>query len=541
MSESNFHQITVHQNGSFTPKSLDYVPHPKGVGYEFFETMKKNEDKTFLIDAFTGVQKTYGEVLQSCVRTALKMQSYGVSPEDIVTINAPTTLHTCVPFIASFFIGATMANLDPLLTLTESLHLMKQINPKMIFVDEEDVDTLETVLESTGKSAIIVVFGNSDKYITFSEFLETNENENNFVPVPCEGSKTGLILFTSGTSGLPKGVCLSHSSYLERIAILLSIGVCYDRFLAFSRLYWITAVIHWGIIILSGSSRIVLPHFDPAWAWDAIKNHKPTFMFISPYQIATLCSEAYLQELDTSCIRRVCTAGGVIFPDQMVFYRKIFSKSEVVSILGSTETGALTDFCTNTIVGKEFLNSKINSLGSFLSGISYKVVDLDSGKAVGPNTYGELRIKSKCQFTGYYNLKVEDAWDSDGWFKTGDLVYYDEDFFLFYVERLKELLKFQTKQVPPKVVESVLQTHPNVLEVCVVGVFDRVDGEHPLALVVLKNSSECNIEEKLCKYVAERLEDKYRLRAGVKILDNLPKTATGKVHLRQLKKTYIYS
>lgn len=162
------------------------------------------------------------------------------------------------------------------------------------------------------------------------------------------------------------------------------------------------------------------------------------------------------------------------------------------------------------------------------------MVDPDSRKQLGPNQKGELLIKTDTQMNGYFNLDSCDALDSDGWLKTGDIVYYDEDYCFYIIDRVKEMLKFQSWHVPPAAIESILLSHPAIEAAVVVGIPHPIDGDHPLAVVVIKKSyavSETEIED----YIAERVHDRMRLRGGVKFVNSIPLTPSGKIKRRDIR------
>ena len=161
------------------------------------------------------------------------------------------------------------------------------------------------------------------------------------------------------------------------------------------------------------------------------------------------------------------------------------------------------------------------------------MVDTDTEKTVGFNQPGELRVKSTFVMNGYYNKYCSDTFDEDGWLKTGDIVYYDEDFCFYVVDRIKEAFKYQGWFIAPTVLENELMNHPAVKIAVVVGI-PKDDGHHPMGLVVLKDGFRVS-EEEIEKFVEERVSERQRLRAGVKFIDSVPLTVTGKVMRRKLK------
>lgn len=138
---------------------------------------------------------------------------------------------------------------------------------------------------------------------------------------------------------------------------------------------------------------------------------------------------------------------------------------------------------------------------------------------------------------GYYKMDSSDAWDSDGFLKTGDIAYYDEDHFFFIVDRIKELLKYQKWHISPVKLEAILLTHPTVLACIVIGIPHQVDGDHPMGVVVLKESAVGTVkEEELQKFVDDQVGHHQKLRAGVKFIKKFPVTVTGKISRVQTKR-----
>ncbi|KAJ8939525.1 hypothetical protein NQ314_011092 [Rhamnusium bicolor] len=163
------------------------------------------------------------------------------------------------------------------------------------------------------------------------------------------------------------------------------------------------------------------------------------------------------------------------------------------------------------------------------------VVDLDTEEVLGPNQEGELRVKTDRIMNGYYNQDCQDQFDEEGWFKTGDIVKYDENCCLFVVDRVKELIKYTSTSVQPANIERELLKHPSVKQAVVIGKPHETDGEHPMAIIILNENYKDTTPEEIQKYIEERLLYKEKLRGGVIFVDSMPMSTSDKVKRRQLK------
>lgn len=136
---------------------------------------------------------------------------------------------------------------------------------------------------------------------------------------------------------------------------------------------------------------------------------------------------------------------------------------------------------------------------------------------------------------GYYGIDSSDCWDKDGYIRTGDMLYYDEDKYFYHVDRIKEMLKYKSWHVQPNVIENVILQHPAVLKAVVVGIPHPHDGDHPMALIIIKKGYENVTEDEVTIFANERLDDRQQLRGGLRIIKNLPLTPTGKIQRMQIR------
>ncbi|KAB0792323.1 hypothetical protein PPYR_14282 [Photinus pyralis] len=514
-----------------------FVLEPKGLGYALFECMSRNRHLIAQIDPISGVKDTYEHLLGRCVGAALKMRSIGIRPKDVITTCTLNHLNSCVPVIAAIFLGAIPACLDPRLGRSEMTHHIKLAKPKIAFVDQGSIELVEETCAEAGVDVQIVTFAESDRYTEFGEFVTERDDE--FHPYEVgDGRETASILFSSGTTGLPKGICLSHQSLLGQGNLLISRGICFQTTLTYSTYHWLSATFALVSAVLTGGCRVVTSLFTPRTFWTILERYSITNVLFTPVHAMELLRNGRPEAVNTSQLRDVIIGGDILSSHPLEELRAMFPGTNCNLSYGQTElSGLIVNF--NRLDRREMalMRSKPGSSGLLVPGFSCKIVEPSTGATLGPNQTGELCFKGDFVMNGYYNSDSSDRWDADGWLRTGDLGYYDEDFCFFIVDRIKETFKVKSFHISPSFIEGVLLTHPAISLAAVVGLPDEENGNAPLAVVCLKEGSHAVGEEDVVKYVAERMHDKYALRGGVKFVDTLPLTTTGKIkkyHLREL-------
>lgn len=460
-------------------------------------------------------------------------------------------MNSCVPFIASQFLACRIVSFDPTLSREDTKHLMKQLKPNIIFVSENAKQLFESVTEELNYETEIVIFGNDLKHTSFTEFL-TEEDVEDFEPVEVKSlMDTAVIIFSSGTSGLPKGICLNHYGiscqsrdmkdfcfaredcfkFLIKEKELQAVNVS----LSYATLYWISTVLSVTTSILYGYCRLLSIKFDPQEIWYLIEKWKVSALFLPPHLLIEMARNKPKEPVDISSISCVRFGGSSISKEQIIWIRNVFKNVLIKQACGQTEISG--SYCNSNVKNEKdlkMIEDKPDSIGRAIKGFTYKVTDLETGEALGPYKTGELRLKTKFQMNGYLNLDSSHCWDVEGFLKTGDVVYYDEENWFYFVDRIKEMLKYKSWHVTPASIEAILLEHPAVHESVVVGVPHDEDGDHPCAFVVLKKGIKATSEE-IMKFVNEKVEDRKKLRGGVYIVEKLDVTPSGKIKRNHLK------
>ncbi|GLV33979.1 uncharacterized protein CBL_11138 [Carabus blaptoides fortunei] len=517
------------------PEDAKCVPDNRGFGALCFDKMVEFGERTAQIDALTDESLTYKQLLHKCIRVAMAMESMGTQPDDIVMLCTYNSTESYIPILAAQFLGLRVASLDPTLVLDELQHLINIVKPRFVFTVPECTSVIVTALGALNLSSTIIEFGGSKQYISFKSLLEPVEGEATFRPKLAEDIfDTAFIVFSSGTTGMPKGICVSHYGLLYNAAIFERYYCDMQSTLYYTSSYWISHVLCNTMTIMAGGRRIICRDFDAKTVIQYVEKYKVTFMFLAPTATyAMTANEETFNNYNTASFTTMMISGSTIAPAQLNKLRKLLPHTVVTHVYGLTElSGMIAGFPRDRA-------AEINtySVGQIIAGMSCKIVDPETNEILGLNQRGELMIKSNTKMNGYYNKEEEtrQAVDEDGYIYTGDIGYFDDDNSLHIVDRLKSMFKYKSWHIIPAELESVLMRHQDVLEAVVIGVPHEEDGDVPMAVIIPKPGSQAS-ERDIITYFNKQVNDRKQLRAGVKFVSHLPKTSTGKYNRRSLLK-----
>lgn len=245
-------------------------------------------------------------------------------------------------------------------------------------------------------------------------------------------------------------------------------------------------------------------------------------------------------DLNEMKLEAILTGGSTILEQQILDIRRHFPGINVYQAFGQTETsGIITYHDIERANRKKFMLDKPGSCGYLRSGITCKIVNPETEETLGPNRIGELRLKTEFLMNGYHNMETRDCYDNNGWYKTGDLMYYDNDEYFYHIDRIREMFKFRQIHIQPVLLEDVLLSHPAVLKAAVIGIPDVHDGHHPMGVVILKDNVKNITEDDIKYFYDNQVDEPKKLRGGVKILKEFPVTVTGKILKREMLKMIV--
>jgi 4-coumarate--CoA ligase len=518
------------------PKKRAALLEMTSLGEFFFNQADRFGSHICQVDANINKSETYSSVKQRSVRLAIALRKRGITSKDVILCCSKNTIDNTIPILAALYLGAKVVNLDSTLGVRNSKHLVSLVCPTIIFVEDSSVGFIESSLEQTNLTPTIIVFGDSDEYEQFSELVRPQEDEEEFRPVKVDIHDTAVMFFSSGTTGLPKAICHSHYSFLQMLTIGQEYGYNYGSTLHFTTFYWISGMAILANTFMDGSARVFCDDVDGETILKIIQDYKLSAIFMAPVYTYKLTRAENLSKYDTSSLRYLLTGGTPISPEQTKRLNNLFENGEIIFGYGMTEVGRISSFYPET--NKKLMKIKPSSCGQVAPETSVKIVDPGTEEVLGPNREGAIRVKSPGVMVGYYNLDSSQCFDSDGFLKTGDLGYYDEDKCLYVVGRLREMFKYKSWHIVPSAIEGVILEHPAVKEAVVIGIPREDDGEVPAACVVLKDGCVVTNEE-IERFVVERVPDREKLRGGVAFATELPKTPTGKVIREEVQKSFL--
>jgi acyl-CoA synthetase (AMP-forming)/AMP-acid ligase II len=475
-----------------------------------------------LIDGTTGETLTYGDLLRLVPATAQSLATLGVQAGDVVALMSPNRPAWAAAFYGALAAGATITALNPQLTEREVSRQLRESHAVALIAD---TSAMPVAVAASAAAAIPVIDLTSLCNATVGETAVAAHAHQGTSANP--ESDVAVLAYSSGTTGLPKGVLLTHRNL---VACLCQHEAVYhvdsrDVFLAvlpFFHIYGMSIILGYGL--RHGVTIVTMPRFDAARYLALIGERRVTRLHLAP-PLAAIVAAADPQ-LDLGSVRHAMS-GAAPLDAATVVALEVRLRCSVGQGYGMTEASP-----GITWVPDAGAESAAGSVGHLLPGTQARVVDpVTLHDAVGS---GELWIRGPQVMRGYLEnpAATDDAIVEDGWLRTGDAVRIDEAGTVWVVDRLKEIIKYKGYQIAPAELEAVLREHPLVVDVAVIGVADALAGEIPKAFVVRRKID--LTDAALMAWCAERVAPYKRPRA-VEFVESIPRSTSGKVLRRILR------
>ncbi|XP_059616542.1 luciferin 4-monooxygenase-like [Phlebotomus argentipes] len=512
--------------GGCIPRMFD----PKiSVGKAALFILNQNPDFVAQINDNSGIQKTNREIHDCVVNIAVNLRKLGCSKGDVVGFISRNNEFIGPAVLAAFLLAAPVNSLDTMFSKDEIIHMYSITQPKFIFCESDKVPVLTEALKVLQCNAKIIVFGERiDDLLHITDILKNSEPLEDFVFPDVDEHTCAVIICSSGTTGLPKGVSLTHN----HILYMGSYGFTDElekpcSMICYSSLYWYSGLVTLAISSLTSVTRIITTDpFSPELFYNMIMRYRPRILFTGPIQLSAILNHPLLNEQTMDCVQYYTCVGSIVPQSLWEKAKHYLPNGEIYNGYGMSEVG---------FVSREPQKTPRYSVGKLIAGIHVKIID-ESGKRLGIGERGELCFKTDIMFLCYYNNpeQTAKALDEDGWIHSGDLGYFDEDGLLHIIGRNKDILKYNNYVVSPAEVENMILTIPGVLQAVVVGVSHPVSIDLPAAAVVRKNDATVT-EQEILTVIENKLSDAKRLRGGVYFVDSVPLTPSGKVKKNLVK------
>lgn len=490
---------------------------------------------------YKGKDITYGEFEQAVGQFASVIRHLNIQKGDHIALLLGNRPEFLISLYAAMRAGVTVIPINPIYTMDEITYIVNNGDVKAIIAEETFLEKIEKGLNAFPQVETYIICESSnnieEKVSILSESVKEkvklfNKELNSInTLVDCDEidhEDTAVILYTSGTTGYPKGAMLSHKNLYSNARDVSNhfLMSSEDRIIATLPLFHVFGLtVVANAPLLKGAKILIAPRFSPSEIYELADIQRATVFAGVPTMLNFLCQYSNGNPESFSNLR-LAISGGAPLPISVLDSFEQRFNIKVSEGYGLSEAAPVT--CFNPLNRER----KPGSIGMSIPNVENRVVD-DQGNEVPIGEVGELVVRGPNVMKGYYKLPEETSIAiRDGWLYTGDLAKKDEDDYFYIVDRKKDLIIVGGYNVYPREVEEVLYSHPNVLETAVVGIPDPDFGETVYAYVTLKenNSTICDLQQFCAKSLA-----KYKIPEVIEFIDHIPKNSTGKILKRELK------
>lgn len=503
---------------------MNYSDYPSLIQLLLRTKDRHSEDPAFQTEKQT---ISYSQFFDLARQFSASLTRHQLVAGDRVGLLLPNIPEFIIAYYGILMAGCIVVPINTMFRQNEIKYILKDCECKVVIFSQDLEEQMVGIVDQNEDKLIPVVFGTSENndFINWDSFLDHDSED---VPVyDADPDRDGVILYTSGTTGYPRGAVLTHSNLSSNAIACVQAGAVTSRdillgILPFYHSFGQTVVMN--TCIVSGALNLMLPKFEPNLVIKTIQSHNVTILAAVPTMVKILV-DSQNQPVELPSIR-LCLSGGAKL-DQSIYHDfKAKFNHHIYEGYGLTETSPVVSF------NPMDYRSKVGSVGLPLAGIDVKIVD-ENGSEVIPGNEGEIVVKGPNVMKCYLN-KPEATKEilKDGYFYTGDIGKIDDDGYIYILDRKGDMIIKGGFNIYPKEVEEIISYYPKVREVAVIGVPDPVQGEEVKAYISLKSSKRVSKKE-IIEYCHEHMAI-YKCPKYITFLHSLPKSSSGRILKRKL-------
>ncbi|KAI9092212.1 hypothetical protein K1719_027712 [Acacia pycnantha] len=511
-----------------------YIPKHLPLHSYCFENLAEFGSRPCLINAPTGDIYTYYDVELTARRVASGLNKLGVGQGDVIMVLLPNSPEFVFSFLGASLRGAMTTAANPFFTAAEVAKQAKASKAKLIVTQSNFFEKVKDI-----DVKLIFVDSPPDGHAHFSELSQADEKD---IPeVEIKPDDAVALPYSSGTTGLPKGVMLTHKGLVTSIAQQVDgenpnlyfhhedVILCV---LPLFHIYSLNSVLLCGL--RAKAAIMLMPKFEINALLGLVQKYKVSIAPVVPPIVLAISKSPDIDKYDLSSVRVLKSGGAPLSKELEDSVRAKFPKARLGQGYGMTEAGPV--LTMSLAFAKEPMEVKAGACGTVVRNAEMKIVDPETSQSLPRNHPGEICIRGDQIMKGYLNdpEATKRTIDEEGWLHTGDIGYIDEDDELFIVDRLKELIKYKGFQVAPAELEALLLSHPHISDAAVVPMKDEAAGEVPVAFVVRSNGHTQTTEDDIKQFVSKQVVF-YKRISRVFFIDAIPKSPSGKILRKDLR------
>lgn len=513
------------------------IPNVSVYEYLFGSLEKQDSERVAIIDPYSKVELDFASLVGQIDAFAGALAAKGAETGTVLGLLCPNSAAFAVAFHGSLRLGAVLTTINSLYTAGEIASQLKDAGATWLITISALLPQAKAAAEEVGiPDEQLIVLDGAEGHLGLQDLLSLNATppEVNFDPA----THLAVLPYSSGTTGTPKGVMLTHRNLVANVAqsvAVMDIGP-EDRVLAvlpFFHIYGMTVLLNLALKVRS--SLVTMPKFDLVEFLTHTQQLKCTFIFIAPPIAVALAKHPIVDTFDISSVR-VLFSGAAPLDGET---GEAAGKRIHAHMLQGYGMSELSPVSHSTPIDRPDI--PVSAIGTLLPNMQAKIVDVETGAEItefgpgGETAPGELWLRGPNVMLGYLNRPdaTAETLDADGFLHTGDVAVYHEGDYFSIVDRVKELIKYKGYQIAPAELEALLLSNPKVMDAAVIGVLDEDKQEIPKAFVVAAPDSGLT-EEDVMEFVAARVAPYKKVRR-VEFIEQIPKSSSGKIMRRELR------